>query len=244
MVVRQPDVIVASSSVVVAALLRETRTIPIVFVVAADPVGDGFVASLAWPGANATGFTNALASVGGKWLELLKEIAPTVTRVAVMFNQKTAPNGGAYFLAPIEAAANQAAIKSQAVAVSGPADIEGAFASLASEPGGGLIVMPDNFTTIHRRLILAQAAQYRIPAIYPFRYFAPEGGLMSYGADLIDLYWRSPSYVDRLLKGAKPAELPVQRPARVELIINLNTARKLGLAVHRLLLARADEVIE
>jgi len=244
LVAQQPDVLIASSSLVVAALLQETRTAPVVFVTAADPVGDGFVASLARPGGNATGFTNNLASMGGKWLELLKEIAPGVTRVAVMFNRRTAPGSGTYFLAPIEAAANLVAVRSLASPVSDPAQIESAFASLATEPGGGLIVMPDNFTTIHRGLIIAKASQYQVPGIYPSRYFAAEGGLMSYGADLIDSYQRTASYIDRILKGAQPAELPVQSPAKVELIINLKTARKLGLPENRLLLARADEVIE
>jgi len=244
LVAQQPDVLIASSSLVVAALLQETRTAPVVFVTAADPVGDGFVASLARPGGNATGFTNNLASMGGKWLELLKEIAPGVTRVAVMFNRRTAPGSGTYFLAPIEAAANLVAVRSLASPVSDPAQIESAFASLATEPGGGLIVMPDNFTTTERKLIIAKASQYQIPGIYPSRYFAAEGGLMSYGADLIDSYQRTASYIDRILKGAQPAELPVQSPAKVELIINLKTARKLGLPENRLLLARADEVIE
>ena len=236
--------LIASSSVVTAALLRETRSVPIVFATASDPVGDGLVASLARPGGNATGFTNSLDTMGGKWLELLKEIAPDVTRVAVMFNRKTAPRGGDYYLAPIESIANAAAVKTLATPVSDPTQIEDVFASLASKPGGAMIVMPDSFTTNNRKLIVEFAAKYRIPTIYPFRHFALEGGLMAYGADLIELYRRTPTYVDRILKGGKPADLPVQPPPKFELVINLNTARSLGLTAHRLLLARADEVIE
>jgi putative ABC transport system substrate-binding protein len=202
------------------------------------------VPSLARPGGNATGFTNNLASMGGKWLELLREIAPGVTRVGVMFNRTTAPSSGTYFLGPTERAAKLAGVQSLAMPLSDPADIESVFSSLASEPGGGLIVIPDNYTTIHRRLITAKATEYHIPAIYPFRYFAVEGGLLSYGADLIDLYRRTGSLIDRILKGAKPAELPIQSPAKFELVINLNTARKLGLTVNKLMLGRADEVIE
>ena len=240
----QPDVIVASSGLVVFALLRETRTTPIVFVTTADPVGDGFVASLARPGRNATGFTNNLSSMGGKWLELLKEIAPRVERVAIMFNPGTAPSGGSYFLPPLEAAAASIAVKSLAMLVRSAAEIEPALEALGREPGGGLIVMPDNFTSVHRGLIVAQAAKHRVPAMYPFRQFATEGGLMSYGADLLDLYRRVPSYVDRILQGAKPADLPVQAPAKIDLVINLKTAKALGLTVPRLLIARANEVIE
>jgi putative ABC transport system substrate-binding protein len=244
MVELQPDVIVASSGLVVLALLRETRTIPIVFVTAADPVSDGFAASLARPGGNVTGFTNDLATMGGKWLELLKEIAPAVGRVAVMFNPATAPASGSYFMPPFEAAAKSLGVSPRPMPVGGPAEIESALAGLGREPNGGLIVMADNFTSNNRGPIVAQAARHRVPAIYPFRYFATEGGLMSYGADLLDLYRRVPSYVDRILKGASPADLPVQAPAKTNLVINLKAARELGLRVPRIMLARADEVIE
>jgi putative ABC transport system substrate-binding protein len=244
LVALQPDVIVGSSSVVVAALLRETRTIPIVFVTTADPVGDGFVDSLARPGRNATGFTSNLASIGGKWLELLRELAPGVMRSAVMFNPETAPGGGSYYLRPLEAAAASMAVKFAATPVRDPGQIESAIATVGGEPGGSLIVIPDTFTTVHRGVIMSAAARHRVPAVYPFRYFAREGGLMSYGADLTDLYRRTASYVDRILKGAKPAELPVQAPPKVELVINLRTARTLGLTVPRIMLARADEVVE
>ncbi len=238
------DVIVASSSPVVVALLRETRTMPIVFVSAADPIGDGFVASLARPGGNATGFTNNVASMGGKWVELLKEIAPGVERVAVMFNPATAPNGGSYFLQPVEAAAASIAVKSRGMPVHSAVEIAPALAAFGSAPGGGLIVMPDNFTTVHRGLIVAQAAQHKVPAIYPFRQFAIDGGLMSYGADLLDLYRRTPAYVDRILKGAKPTDLPVLAPAMFDFVINLKAAKALGLTVSRFMIARANEVVE
>jgi putative ABC transport system substrate-binding protein len=245
MVELKPDVIVASSGLVVMALLRETRTIPIVFVTAADPVSDGFAASLTRPGGNATGFTNDLATMGGKWLELLKEIAPGVGRVAVMFNPATAPaSGGSYFMPPFEAAAKSLGVIPRPMPVSGPEEIESTLAGLGREPGGGLIVMADNFTSFHRGLIVAQAARHRVPAIYPFRSFATEGGLMSYGADLLDLYRRVPTYIDRILRGASPADLPVQAPTKTDLVINLKAARELGLTVPRIMLARADEVIE
>jgi ABC-type uncharacterized transport system substrate-binding protein len=244
LVALQPDLIVASSRLVVFALLRETQTVPIVFVTSADPVGDRFVASLVRPGGNATGFTNNLPSMGGKWLELLKEIAPGIKRVGVMFNPDTAPGSGSYFLQPIEAAAALIDVRPFAMPVRSPADIESAFAGFEGKVAHGLVVTPDNFTAVHRGLIIAQAAQHRVPAIYPFHYFATEGGLMSYGADLLDLYARTPSYVDRILRGAKPADLAVQAPAKVDLVINLKVAKALGLSVPRIMIARADEVIE
>jgi putative ABC transport system substrate-binding protein len=240
----QPDVLVASSTAVVRALLRETRTTPIVFVAAADPVGDGFVASLARPGGSTTGFTNSQSSMGGKWVELLKEIARNITRVAVMFNPDAAPSGGSYFLSPLQTAAASLAVRPLATPVRNPAEIESALAALGREPGAGVVVMPDNFTSAHRELIVALAARYRVPAIYPFRYFATDRGLMSYGVDLIDLYRRIPSYIDRVLKGAKPSDLPVQAPAPAQLVINLTVAKSLDLTVPRILLARADKVIE
>jgi putative ABC transport system substrate-binding protein len=182
--------------------------------------------------------------MGGKWLELIREVAPGVTRVAIMFNRETAPTGGAYFLEGIAAAAAPLGLTPIATPVRDQAEIESAFADIARQPGGSLVVMPDHFTTVHRRLIIAQANQHRLPAVYPFRYFATEGGLMSYGADLLDLYRRTATYVDRILKGAKPAELPVQAPAKFDLVINVKAAREQGLTVSRILLARADEVIE
>ena len=244
LVALQPDVIVASTGFVVLALLRETRTTPIVFVTISDPVGDGFVASLARPGGNVTGFASNLSSMGGKWLELLKEIAPGVGRVAIMFNPDTASARGSFYLAPLEAAAASFAVQPFMMPVRRPAEIEAALAALGREPGGGLIVMPDVFNSVHRGLIVAQAARSRVPAIYPFRYFATDGGLMSYGADLLDLYRRVPTYVDRIFNGVNPADLPVQQPAKFELVINLKIAHELGLNVPRIMIARADEVIE
>jgi putative ABC transport system substrate-binding protein len=239
----QPEVLVAGSTFVTAALLRET-TIPIVFVSAADPVGDGFVASLARPGGNATGFTNNIASMGGKWLEVLKEIAPSVERVAIMFNPASAASRGEYFLQPFETAAASIGVKALAMPVHSGADIEQALASLGREPGGGLIVMPDNFTTINRGLIIAGTARQQVPAIYPLPQFANDGGLIAYGADLLDLYRRAPFYIDRILKGAKPAELPVQSPTKFDMVLNLKTAKALGLTVSPIMIARANEVIE
>ena len=239
----QPAIIVASSSFVVSELLRVTQTIPIVFVTAADPIGDGFVSSLARPGGMATGFTGNYSSIGGKWLELLKEIAPNIERVAVMFNPATATGSQAYFFPPLEAAALSIGVGALAMPVRNPTDIESAFTALG-EPNGGLIVIPDNFTSVHRAQIVEQAARMRVPAIYPYRYFAVDGGLMSYGADLLVLYRRVATYVDRILKGASPADIPVQEPAKVDLVINLKAATELGLTVPRIMLARANEVIE
>jgi putative ABC transport system substrate-binding protein len=240
----KPDVIIASSSLVVAALLRESRTTPIVFVTASDPIGDGFVVSLDRPGGKATGFTNNLASMGGKWIELLRDVVPGFARAAVLFNPETAPGSGSYFLRPIEAAAASLSVKTLAAPVRDPAQVETALADIGREPGGGVIVLPDNFTAVHRAAIISLAARYRVPAVYPFRYFATDGGLISYGADLMDLYRRSPTYVDHILRGANPADLPVEAPRKIELVINLKAAKSLGLTVPRIVLARADEVIE
>jgi putative ABC transport system substrate-binding protein len=239
-----PDVIVASSGLVVTALLRESRAIPIVFVTASDPIGDGFVTSLARPGGAATGFTNSLSTVGGKWVELLKQAAPGVTRVGIIFNPDTAPSRGRYFLPPFEEAAASNRVRPVAIPVRTRAEIDTALTEFGRDPGAGLIVMPDNFSAIHRRLIVAQVAQQRMPAIYPFRYFASEGGLMSYGADLLDLYRRTSFYVDRILRGAKVTDLPVQAPTKFEFVINLKAAEALGLTLPRQMLARADEVFE
>jgi putative tryptophan/tyrosine transport system substrate-binding protein len=244
LVALQPDILVASAGFVVFALLRETRTTPIVFVTTSDPVGDGFVASLVRPGGNVTGFASNLSSMGGKWLELLKEIAPDVRRVAIMFNPDTAPGRGSFYLAPLEPAAASFAVRPLMMPVRAPAEIEGAVSALGREPGGGLIVMPDVFNSVHRGLIVAQAARNRVPTIYPFRYFATDGGLMSYGSDLVDLYRRTSMYIDRIFNGANPADLPVQAPGKFELVINLKVAKDLGLTVPRIMLVRADEVVE
>ena len=239
----QPDVLLASSTPVVAALGRETGTIPIVFVVVSDPIGSGFIESLARPGGNMTGFINIESSLGGKWLELLKETAPRISRVAVMFNPDTALHAE-YYVRPFEVAASSLAVKPSTVPVRSVTDIEQAIFDLGRAPASGLIVLPDTFTTVHRRVIISAAANSNVPAIYPFRYMAGDGGLISYGVDLIDLYRRAAPYVDRILKGGKPADLPVQQPTKFEFAINLKTAKALGLDVPSALLARADEVIE
>jgi putative ABC transport system substrate-binding protein len=244
LVTLRPDVLVGNSTPASAALLRETRTIPIVFVGVSDPVGSGLVASIARPGGNTTGFTNFEPSLTGKWLELLKEIAPGIVRVAVIFNPKTAPGAGSFFLGPFEPVAHSFAVEPIAAPVSDAAQIESALATIWREPGGGLIVMPDAFTTVQRKAIIALAAQHRFPAIYPYRYEVVDGGLMSYGVDTVDLLRRAASYVDRILKGEKANDLAVQAPVKFDLVMNLKTAKALGLTVPATLLARADEVIE
>ena len=245
LVARQPDVIFAVTTPAVAALLRETRTLPIVFAQVSDPIGSGFVASLARPGGNVTGFTNINieSSIGGKWLQLLKQIAPAVRRVAMIYNPPTSPFAG-YYLRPFESAGPAYGVQTTAAAVDSDADIRNALDALAREPGGGFVVLPDTFTGIHREQIVSLAARYRLPAVYPFRWFADIGGLLSYGIDSDDMFRRAASYVDRILKGAKPADLPVQAPTKYELLINLKTAKALGLEVPSTLLATADEVIE
>jgi len=242
LVALQPDVIVASSSIVASTLLRETHTIPIVFVTASDPIGDGFVASLAQPNGNATGFTGNLSSFCSKWLELLQEIAPGTTNVTAVSNPDSAPAGGTYFLPPLQAAAASMSLGLDVALLREPTDIESVVA--ARNPSSGIVVLPDQFTCAYRDSIVESAARHRVPAIYPFRPFADAGGLISYGIDVPDLYRRVSSYVHRILNGARPAALPVQSPAKIELVINLRVARMLGLPVSRILLARADELIE
>ena len=244
LVALRPDVLVGNSTPASAALLQETHTIPIVFVGVSDPIGSGLVASIARPGGNITGFTNFEPSLTGKWLELLKEIAPGLVRVAVIFNPKTAPGGGSFFLGPFEPVARSFAVEPIAAPVADAAQIESALSAIWREPGGGLIVMPDAFTTVQRKAIIALAAQRRFPAIYPYRYEVVDGGLMSYGVDAVDLLRRAASYVDRILKGDKANDLAVQAPVKFDLVINLKTAKALGLEVPPSLLARADEVVE
>jgi putative ABC transport system substrate-binding protein len=245
LVAQQPDVIFAVTTPSVAALLRETRTLPIVFAQVSDPVGSGFITSVARPGGNVTGFTNIdiEASIGGKWVELVKRIAPAVRRVTTIYNPPTSPFAG-YYLRPFEAAGPAYGVQTSAAQVGSDADIENAIGTLASEPGGGLVVLPDTFTAIHREQIVSLAARYRLPAVYPFRWFVEIGGLLSYGIDSDDMFRRAAAYVDRVLKGEKPADLPVQAPIKYELLINLKTAATLGLTVPQTLIATADEVIE
>jgi len=237
-----PDVLLAGSSPPLAALRRATTTIPIIFVLVSDPVGQGFVESLAHPGANITGFANFEFSMIGKWAQLLREIAPLTKRIAVIFNPDTAPYTQRY-LPAFEDAARSLAAEPVTAPVRSDTEIEGAVAALAQSEGG-LIVMTDPFTAVHRKAIVSLTTRYRVPAVYPYRLFTVEGGLISYGADIPELFRRSASYVDRVLSGAKPRDLPVQQPTKFELVINLRTAEALGLTVPQLLLQRADEVIE
>ena len=241
---QRPDLIVGHTTPVVAALKTQTSTIPIVFLQVSDPVGSHFVESLARPGGNITGFTNLEASMGTKLVELLKEIAPQTRSVGLMFNPQTAPDGGSYFLKPLEAAATLLKVKMIVAPVHNPAEIEVVMTSLSHEPAAGLIVMPDIFSLTHRQEIIALAAQFRLPAIYAYRLFPASGGLISYGTDLVDVFRRAASYVDRILKGEKPADLPVQMPVKYELVINLKTAKAFGLDIPMMVQQRADEVIE
>jgi len=224
-------------------MLQQTRTIPIIFANVADPVGSGFVANFPRPGGNATGFTLYEPTMAGKWPGLLKEIAPRVARVAFLFNPATAPYVE-YFMPPFKAAAASLGVEAISAPVRDPSELESVVAALAREPNGGLIVMPDIFLTAYRVEIISQVARYRVPAVYPWRLFAEVGGLLSYGNDQVDNYRRAATYADRMLKGAKPSELPVQAPVKFELVINLKTAKALGLNVPLSLQQRADEVIE
>jgi putative tryptophan/tyrosine transport system substrate-binding protein len=248
LVALQPDLIVGHSTPVVTELVQATRTIPIVFVVVADPVASGFAASIPRPGGNATGFTNFSFSdtIIGKLLTLLKQITPRLTRVALIYNPETIVHGGPLqtYFRPFDVAASSFGIEAIAAPVRAPADIERRMTDLGREPNAGLIVMPDNVTAIHRHLVISLAAQFRMPTIYPYRYFIEAGGLMSYGVDVIDLFRRAPEYVSRILRGENPAELPVQAPTKFELAINLKTAQALGLAVPRILIASANSLIE
>jgi putative tryptophan/tyrosine transport system substrate-binding protein len=237
-----PDVILAYGTSTLRPLLQATRTVPIVFPVAGDPVGGGIVESLARPGGNATGFMTTEYSVGGKWLELLKEIAPGLTRVAVL-RDPTQGSGTSQF-AVIQAMAPSLRVEVNPVGTREGAEIDRAVAALARSPNGGLIVTSGAASVTHRALIIGLAAQHKLPAVYFERTFVTAGGLISYGADYIDQYRRAAGYVDRILKGEKPADLPVQAPVKYELVINLKTARALGIEVPPTLLVRADEVIE
>src|SRR5262245_14190935 len=241
----QPDAVLAVSTAAVRALMGETRTVPIVFVRVPDPTGDGLIDNLAKPGGNVTGFSVFEPSIAGKWLQLLKEIAPGVTHVAVMFNPATAPyRRGLDFIRIVEATAQSIGVKANVAPVHDIAEIERVIAVLAGEANGGLISIPDVFLTVHRDRIIDLAARYRVPAIYQYRYFTGRGGLISYGTDALDQFTRAAEYIDRILKGAKLADLPVQAPTKYELVINLKTAKALGLTVPDSMLARADEVIE
>ena len=243
MVALGPEALVAEASPSVEALRRQTSTIPIVFLIVTDPVGQGFVESLARPGGNITGFSNYDPPMSGKWLGMLREITPAVARVAVLYNPATAPYAGLY-LRSIEDTAPAFAVAVRTAPVKDDAEIEAVMAELTGEQSAGLLVLPDTFTRLHRDAIVALAARYRLPAVYPFRYFAASGGLMSYGVEIEDLFRRSAGYVDRLLNGAKASDLPVQQPTKFTLVINLKTAHALGVTVSLALVGSADEVIE
>jgi putative ABC transport system substrate-binding protein len=240
LVALQPDLIISSTTPTTAALQQQTRTIPIIFPALSDPVGSGLVASFSRPGGNITGFNVSEPTQTGKWVELLKEIAPHVARIAMLFNPASAP----YWLNPFKAAAASYAVEAIEAPVRDTYELETVIAAQAHEPNSGLIAMPDSFTIAYRLEIISLADHYRLPAVYPYRFFADVGGLLSYGVDLVDNYRRVATYVDRILKGEKPSELPVQAPVKFELVINVKTAKALGLTVPPPLLARADEVIE
>jgi ABC-type uncharacterized transport system substrate-binding protein len=239
----KPEVLVANGTPSLVAARQVTSIIPTVFVSVADPVGQGFVPSLARPGGNITGFSAEEASMGGKWLELLKELAPRVTRIAIIYNPETAPYAPMFFPA-MGAAASRTAVAIFISPVHTVADVERVIVEGAREPGCGLIVVPDNFMFAQRQEITALAARHRVPAIYPLQIFIPAGGLIAYGFDRVDMFHRAADYVDRILRGASPVELPVQQPTKFELAINLRTAKALGLSVPSSMLLRADEVIE
>jgi putative tryptophan/tyrosine transport system substrate-binding protein len=237
-----PDVIVVVNNPTLAELQRLTRTIPIVFTQISDPVGSGFVAGLARPGGNITGFQNFEPTMGGKWLGVLKEAAPNMSRAAVLFGSDIAASVA--FLRAAEAVAPSLAVQVAPMDIHADAEIERAIASFAGQPDGGLVVLPHPYTAANRASIIILAARHRLPAIYPFRYFAVEGGLMSYGIDQIDQWRGAATYVDRILRGEKPGDLPVQAPTKFELVINLKTAKATGLHIPPAFPLRADEVIE
>jgi putative ABC transport system substrate-binding protein len=239
----QPDIIVTTGTLATVALQRETRTVPIVFTTAYDPVATGIVPRLNQPGGNVTGFASEEATLGGKWLELLSEIAPGLKRAAIMFN----PDIGApasIFMPSFEMAARSLKVEPITAPVHSDAEIETAITALGREPGGGLVAMSDVFMVPHRASIISAAARNNVPAVYSYSVFAREGGFLSYGVDLVDTFRRAASYVDRILRGEKPGDLPVQFPTKFEMVVNRGTAKALGLAVPLSILVRADEVIE
>jgi putative tryptophan/tyrosine transport system substrate-binding protein len=239
-----PVAIIAHTSPATAALMNETKTIPIVFVTVTEPLAQGFVSSLARPGGNVTGFTNFEFCMGGKWLEILRELLPEVRKAKVIFNPDTAPGGGAIFLQSIAAGAKSLAIEIAPASVRNETDIEAAIGALGQSSGVGLIVPPDIFLVVNRTKIVELAAHFRVPTIYQYDYFVRGGGLVSYGVDVPDLFRRAALYAHRLLNGESAADLPVQAPTKFQLVVNLMTAKTLGLTFPPTLLARADEVIE
>jgi putative ABC transport system substrate-binding protein len=238
----QPDIILTGGTPQTIAVQRETRTIPIVFVNVGDPVATGLVAKLNQPDGNSTGFANNEAPLGGKWLELLSEIAPGLKRAAIMFNPDTAPASA--YMPSFESAARSLKVELVTAPVHSDVDIETAIMALGREPRGGFVVIPDVFMVAHRAPIISAAARNNVPAVYGVSYFARDGGLLSYGPDPVDIIRRAATYVDRILRGAKPGDLPVQLPTKFEMVLNLKTAKALGLSIPPALLARAEEVIE
>jgi putative ABC transport system substrate-binding protein len=243
LVALQPELILSHNTPITAALLKQTRTIPIIFWTVSDPVGSGFVAGFPRPGGNVTGFTNIEPTMAGKSLELLKEVAPAVNRVAFLFNPATAPYFE-YYLNPLKATAASFAVEVIGAPVRDKSELDSVIGAQARAPNGGLIVMQDSFMVAHRAEVTSLAARYRLPAVYSFRLFTETGGLLSYGHDPLDNLRRAAAYADRILKGTKPSELPVQAPVKFELVINMKTAKALGLDVPAQLQQRADEVIE
>jgi putative tryptophan/tyrosine transport system substrate-binding protein len=243
LVALQPDLIVTQNTPGTAAILQQTRVIPIIFVNIVDPVGSGLVANFLRPGGNVTGFVSLESAIVGKWLELLKEVAPRVARVAVLFNPATAPFAE-YYLTPFKAAARSFAVEVVPAPVRDLAALETVIAELADKSNSGLIILPDSFLIAHRAAVTSLAARHRVPAVYPYRHFTEVGGLLSYGNDQLDNYQRAASYADRILKGEKPSDLPVQGPVKFEMTINLRTAKALNLEMPPNLVALADEVIE
>ena len=243
LVALRPDIILTQNTPPTASMLQETRTIPVIFVIVADPVGSGFAGSLARPGGNATGFTIMEPTITGKWLELLKEIAPRVNRVAFMFNPARAPYVKIY-LNTFKAAAASYGVELILAPVHGKDDLDTVIATQARDPNGGLVVIPDGFLNVHRAEIISLAARHQLPTVYPWRFFPEQGGLLSYGSEMRDEFRLAASYVDRIVKGEKPGDLPVQAPVKYELVVNLKTAKALGLTVPPSLLDRADALIE
>jgi putative ABC transport system substrate-binding protein len=240
---RVPDVLFTNTTSAVLMMREKAKTTPVVFVIVTDPLGSGLVSNLARPGGQVTGFTNFEFSTSGKWFELLREIAPGLARVAVVFNPKTAPYANGY-LRPLHAPAASFGVELIASGMADGTEIERVVSDISRRPGSGLMTIPDFFTAVHEELIITLAIRYRIPAVYHYRYFAAAGGLMSYGIDVAEQFQQGALYIDRILRGEKPGDLPVQAPTKYELVINLKTAKALGLDVPATLLARADEVIE
>jgi putative tryptophan/tyrosine transport system substrate-binding protein len=239
----KPDIILTQNTPPTGSMLQQTRTVPVVFVIVADPVGSGFVASLSRPGGNATGFTIMEPTTSGKWLELLKDIAPQIKRAALLFNPRTSPFAH-YYVKPFEAAAVSLGLEAVVATVDSSSDLESVFVAQAQVPNTGLVVMPDGFLNVYRREIVSLAERYRLPTIYPWRFFTEIGGLMSYGSDQRESFRTAAFYIDRILKGEKPADLPVQAPTKYELVINRKAAKMLGLTLPMSLVGRADDLIE